>query len=235
MDYNNSFTKELDQLVKSKDILSLPHDVYDYIKAQIISNADSKCNYFMSEIKKMVSRGEYISINDERIVSHTSELPRYIKILDNIQSSPTTSFLKRYLSDSVNANALRANCIRREYRDGIEEYKVDLFKTDFTCYEKENFFGFKNSYSIDINKAPFADLYLNALKDNLRQNGITYQITLEFHHIQRSSDTETIVKKFDITDSIPHVHEFFETPRVSERRKLGSFDYQMLIETTVSF
>ena len=235
MDYNNAFANELSQLAKNKDILDLPLDIYDYIKAKIISDADSTCNYYMSEMKKMVSRGEYKYVNGKRVVSRTCGLTTDIKLFDNIKHHPTTYLLEKYFSDGVNANALSANRIRRSYCEGLVEYRMCLFETNFDCQQKENFFGFKEYYSFDIQKTPFADLYLNALKENLRRNGISYQITLEFYRVQNPSKNRTTVKKYDITNSFPHIHESFETPRAGTKSKVDSFTYQMLIETTVSF
>lgn len=235
MDYNNSFAKELDRLAKSKDICDLPQNVYDLIKAKIVSDADSKCNSCMSEMKKMVSRGEYKYVNGKRVVSHTSGLAWRIEIHSNIRLYHTTGFLEKYLSDDVNANALQANCIRRKYDDGFVQYYVELFKTAYNHREQENFFGFKDFWSFDIQKAPFADLYLNALRDSLKRNGIGYRMTLEFHQIQNPSNNKTVVKKYDITDNFPHVQESFETPRANRRSTLDSFSYQILLETTISF
>ena len=235
MGYTNSFASELDRVATRPNSMELPREVYDYIKAKIMEEAERQCNWYLSGLKAKAAKGEYTYANGRRVITDTWELRPKITILNSsCRDSSTTYWLNR-LSTYINANTLRANGICRENYEGLVTYEVDLFKNKNECKDKFTLYGHKKIYSFDIQKGPFADIYFNTIKDILRKNGIGYRLVLEFAQGKTALRKSFTVKKQDITSSIPHIYESFETPWTENRLKQDSFSVKMAVETTVYF
>lgn len=235
MEYTHSFAKELGQLATGRNSGELPQDVYNYIKSKVISAAEHECNEYMSALKQRVSRGEYQQVNGKRVISYTLPLRQHIDLLDNRYRDSSATYWLSKLSRNVNANTLRANGIILEENYGYATNQVNLLKKDVECKGTNIIFGVQNRYTFDIQKGPFADLYFNTLKENLRKNGINYHMTLEFYQGKTKARKSIPVKKYDITANIPHIHESFVTPRADTKIDVDTFGYKMNIEITVYF
>ncbi|MBQ7002161.1 MAG: hypothetical protein IJN67_14185 [Oscillospiraceae bacterium] len=238
MSYSNSFARELSQLAAQQNSLELPHDLNNYIKEKVISDAKTACDCYLSELKNKVSRGEYRYVNGRRVVSYTTLLVGVpMTILSNADRTDTSAYWIKMLSSRISADALRANGIQKDEYEGLVTYRLDLFNRKTDNRDSSPLFGYRRTITHEFRKGPFTDLYLNTIRDILRRNGVGYRMVLTFTHVPKSPRKKpTVVKTYDFTGSFPaRICESFETPRADSRLDLDDFGARMNIELTVSF
>lgn len=230
MDYNNLFIKELNTTLKNRNSSELPQNIYECIKANVIEEAKDKCNGFKGVLKKRVNQGDFENINGKNIVKY-----KHLFKYDYFQLRNLTKDVEWYLLESENANRLLANGVFRFTYDGVHEFNVEWININKKIEDEQYFIGYKNIYKFEIQKTSFTDMYLDALKENLRKNNIDYRIMLEFTKIDGHSKKESTVKSYCLTFDIPNLHESFQTQRIIQKDKADRFNATISIELSVSF